>query len=151
MHGIAPLPMLDEADLPAAPPGYPLRLGAAKIVAFCHSQHRNLASLRQLMPDPLLEIAPETAASRGIADGDWVRVRTAVGMALARAKVSRDLAPGTVVGQHGWWAEGRPGTPTAGDGLAANLNAAIDTAREDPVSGSIPLRASWCEVEKVAP
>ncbi len=162
-HGIAPLPTLDESDLPQAPPGYPLRLGAAKIVAYCHSQHRNLASLRRLMPDPLVEVAHETAAVRGIADGEWVRIRTAVGSVVARAKFSRDLAPGTVCAQHGWWVEGPAGSPygrtaaqtvgaTAGAvaPLAANLNQAIDTSRADPVSGSIPLRASWCELERLA-
>ncbi len=161
-HGIAPLPTLEEADLPQAPPGYPLRLGAAKIVAYCHSQHRNLDSLRRLMPDPLVEVAHETAAARGIADGEWVRIRTTVGSVVARAKFSRDLAPGTVCAQHGWWVEGPTGSPygrnagrnagrTAGatDLLAANLNQAIDTSRADPVSGSIPLRASWCELERL--
>ncbi len=150
-HGIAPLPMLEEAGLPQAPAGYPLRLGAAKIVAFCHSQHRNLNSLRRLMPDPLVELAPETAAARGIADGEWVRIRTSVGSAVARAKFSRDLAPGTVCGQHGWWVEGPAGSPYGADApLAANLNQAIDTSQADPVSGSIPLRASWCELERIA-
>ena len=160
-HGIAPLPGLEESALPQAPPGYPLRLGAAKIVAYCHSQHRNLESLRRLMPDPLVEVAQETAAMRGIADGEWVRIRTAVGSAVARAKYSRDLAPGTVCAQHGWWVEGPADSPYAADAgttagatassvapMAANLNQAIDTALADPVSGSIPLRASWCELER---
>lgn len=153
-HGIAPLPTLEEADLPRSPAGFPLRLGAAKIVAYCHSQHRNLASLRRLMPDPLVEVAQETAAVRGIADGDWVRIRTVAGSAVARAKFSRDLAPGTVCAQHGWWIEGPAGSPYGNDAgtaglLAANLNQVIDTARADPVSGSIPLRASWCELERL--
>ena len=86
-----------------------------------------------------------------IADGEWVRIRTAVGSAVARAKFSRDLAPGTVCGQHGWWVEGPTGSPYGADApLAANLNQAIDTAQADPVSGSIPLRASWCELERLA-
>ena len=158
-HGIAPLPTLEETGLPQAPPGYPLRLGAAKIVAFCHSQHRNLESLRRLMPDPLVEVAQETAVARGIADGEWVRIRTTVGSAVARATFSRDLAPGTVCAQHGWWVEGPVGSPYgpfagavagATGSLAANLNQVIDSSHEDPVSGSIPLRASWCELERLA-
>ena len=149
-HGIAPLPTLEEAGLPQAPAGFPLRLGAAKIVAFCHSQHRNLESLRRLMPDPLVELAPGTATARGITDGEWVRIRTSVGSAVARARFSRDLAPGTVCAQHGWWMEGPAGSPYgAGAPLAANLNQAIDTSHADPVSGSIPLRASWCELERL--
>jgi hypothetical protein len=55
-----------------------------------------------------------------------------------------------VFGQHGWWIEGPSGSPyDAGHPLAANLNQVISTAASDPVSGSIPLRCSWCEVEKI--
>ena len=149
-HGIAPLPALEAGDLPAPPRGYPLRLGAAKVLAFCHSQHRNIDSLRQLMPDPQAEIAPETARARGIANGDWIRIRTGTGSAVARARLARDLAEGTVCAQHGWWIEGVAGSPYDREHpLAANLNQVIDTSRDDPVSGSIPLRASWCEVERL--
>lgn len=152
-HGIAPLPMLEAEGLPvAAPPGQPLRLGSAKIVAYCHSQLRNVASLRRLVPDPVLEMAPQAAAERGIVNGDWVSVETAAGAVLARAHLLPGLAPGTVVAQHGWWVEGRAGTPTAGGaGLAASLNSAMDTGVDDPVSGSIPLRATWCEVRRLEP
>ena len=62
------------------------------------------------------------------------------------------LAPGAVFGQHGWWARGEAGTPyDAAHPMAANVNNAIATDRADPVSGSIPLRCSACEVVKLAP
>jgi hypothetical protein len=55
-----------------------------------------------------------------------------------------------VFGQHGWWIDGPPGSPyDSREKLAANFNRLIDTARADPISGSIPLRCSWCEVEKL--
>jgi anaerobic selenocysteine-containing dehydrogenase len=149
-HGYAPVP--GEDDAAAGPADFPLRLGAAKTVAYCHSQHRNIASLRRLLPDPPLEIAPADAAARGIGEGDWVRIRTVRGEAVARAKVVPGLAAGTVFGQHGWWVEGAAGSPyDARHPLAANLNRIIDTSRADPVSGSIPLRCSWCEVERLDP
>jgi anaerobic selenocysteine-containing dehydrogenase len=131
-------------------PGFPLRLGSAKLVAYCHSQHRNIPSLRRLAPDPTLEICPADAAARGISDRDWVRIRTAQGTAVARARLVSGLIPGTVFGQHGWWIEGTPGTPYDADHpLAANFNRIIDTARADPISGSIPLRSTRCEVERL--
>jgi len=149
-HGQRPVPAFDpDTDLVPADPRFPLRLGSAKTVAYCHSQHRNIPSLRRLMPDPLLEMAAEDAAARGIAAGDWVVVRTARGRAVARVSILRDLPPGGVFGQHGWWVDGPEGSPyDAGHPLAANINATIATDRADPVSGSIPLRASWCEVER---
>jgi anaerobic selenocysteine-containing dehydrogenase len=142
-HGYAAVPAFEGALEQPHDPNYPLRLGCAKTVAYCHSQHRNIASLRRLMPDPLIEIAAEDAAARNIAAGDWVHIRTALGTATARASVSPSLAPGSVFGQHGWW------VPVEGvEPLAANINRVIDTSHADPISGSIPLRCSWCEIEK---
>ena len=148
-YGYAPVPVLNGDEAHAADARYPLRLGCAKTVAFCHSQHRNIASLRRLMPDPLLEMAPDDAAARNIDDGDWVRVRTQQGTALARAAITSGLARGSVFGQHGWWVD-QPNIPDAAGPLAANINGVVSTARADPISGSVPLRASWCEVEKAS-
>jgi anaerobic selenocysteine-containing dehydrogenase len=148
--GYRPLPTFEPADLIPADERYPLRLGSAKTVAYCHSQHRNIASLRRLVPDPVVEIAPPDARARAIAEGDWVRIRTNEGTTIARAAIVSGLAPGAVFGQHGWWADAVEGSPyDAQDPLAANLNRAISTAVADPVSGSVPLRCSWCEVEKL--
>jgi anaerobic selenocysteine-containing dehydrogenase len=149
-HGYAPVPAFSLEQAAPATPGFPLRLGAAKTAAFCHSQHRNVASLRRLEPDPILEMPPGDAEARSIGDGDWVRIRTAAGVAVARARLVPGLAAGTVFGQHGWWVDGPPGSPYGPDHrLAANLNQVVDTRVADPVSGSIPLRCSWCEVERL--
>jgi anaerobic selenocysteine-containing dehydrogenase len=145
-HGYAPVPAFDPGDLLAADPRYPLRLGCAKTVAYCHSQHRNVASLRRLMPNPQLEMAAADAAARNIAAGDWVRIRTAQGTVVARVVITPDLARGTAFGQHGWWVDG---IAAAAEPLGASINGVMATAKADPVSGSIPLRCTWCEVEKI--
>jgi anaerobic selenocysteine-containing dehydrogenase len=149
-HGYAPVPAFAPADIPAGSEKFPLRLGCAKTVAYCHSQHRNIASLRRLAPDPILEMPVDTARTRGIREGDWVRINTREGSAVARAKLAAALPADTVFAQHGWWIEGPDGSPYDRDhALAANLNQVISTAARDPVSGSIPLRCSWCEVQKI--
>jgi anaerobic selenocysteine-containing dehydrogenase len=149
-HGYSPLPAVVSSHAPAAPAGFPLRLSCAKTVAYCHSQHRNVASLRRLAPHPSLEMSPEVATSRNIRQGDWVRISTPSGTATARAHLVPGLAPGAVFGQHGWWVEGPDGTPyDSRHPLAANINRIMSTAVRDPVSGSIPLRSSWCEVERL--
>lgn len=103
------------------------------------------------MPDPLVEMSPADASVRAISHGDWVRIVTKGGIAVARASIVPALAPGSVFGQHGWWADGDDGTPYDADHpLAANLNGVITTERADPVSGSLPLRCSWCEVERIS-
>lgn len=129
---------------------FPLLLGSAKTIAFCHSQHRNLEALRRLMPDPVLEMSRADADIRAIRHGDWVEVRTGKGSSVAKAAIVDSLAPGAVFGQHGWWEAGAAGTPyDATHPLAANVNNAVATDRADPVSGSIPLRCSPCEVVKL--
>ena len=82
--------------------------------------------------------------------GDWVRISTKVGSTVARAKIVPQLASGSVFGQHGWWVPGIDGSPYDNTKpLAANLNGAIGTERCDPISGSVPLRAYWCEIAKL--
>jgi len=150
LSGYPAVPAIAAGDGVVADARYPLRLGSAKTVAYCHSQHRNIASLRRLVPDPVVEIAPADAAGRGIAQGDWVTIETERGSLVARAAIVAGLAAGAVFGQHGWWVEGKPGTPyDSSRPLAANINNAIATERADPVSGSLSLRCSWCEIRKL--
>jgi anaerobic selenocysteine-containing dehydrogenase len=149
--GYPPVPHLDPGDLPKGiSSARPLRLSSAKTVTYCHSQGRNIPSLRRLSPDPILEIAVEAAEIRGIAANDWVEITTGTGSFIARAKLTKDLAPDAVFAQHGWTVSDTGDAPNkGGDKLAANMNGSIATAHADPISGSIPLRCSWCEVLKV--
>ncbi|WP_410670897.1 molybdopterin-dependent oxidoreductase [Amycolatopsis sp. cmx-4-68] len=155
-HGYPPLPTYDEPSLsPLSRPDlsarYPLILTCAKSLFFCETQHRGITSLRRSAPDPQLELHPTTAAARGIAAGDWVRLETPLGSIRARAKFNVNLDPGVVCGQHGWWQPaaglGEPGYPVFGAG-SANLNLVLAQGPSDPISGSSPLRASLCEVTK---
>jgi hypothetical protein len=56
-----------------------------------------------------------------------------------------------VCGQHGWWQEcaelDLPGYPPYGSD-SANLNLILQQTPGDPVSGTSPLRASLCEIER---
>jgi anaerobic selenocysteine-containing dehydrogenase len=150
LHGYDPVPSLPNEPKSPCGPEFPLHLSGAKTVAFCHSQHRNLASLRRLMPDPILEMPQPAAAERNISNNDWVRVSTAIGAFVARCKIVADLEPLSVFATHGWWVEGPSGSFYDGQNpMAANVNTAIDATGADPISGSIPLRCTACEVEKI--
>ncbi|MDX1511217.1 MAG: molybdopterin-dependent oxidoreductase [Nitriliruptorales bacterium] len=153
-HGYAPLPTFDEPSIsPVSRPDladeFPLVLTCAKSLHFCETQHRNIAKLRASHPDPEVELHPDTAAGRGIAKGDWVRIATPFGSVRARARLDANLDPGVVVGQHGFWQgceelELPAADPYADDGL--NLNLVLPQSPSDPIAGSSPLRASMCEV-----
>ena len=152
--GQPPLPAyVEPAVSPRSRPDlagrYPLVLTCTKSLFFGETQHRNIAALRKSAPDPLLEIHPDTAASRGVAAGDWVSVTTPLGSVRARAKLVASIDPGVVCGQHGWWQAcpdlDLPGYPPfTADG--ANLNLVLAQEPADPISGSSPLRSTLCEV-----
>ncbi|MEZ5651874.1 MAG: molybdopterin-dependent oxidoreductase [Burkholderiaceae bacterium] len=148
IHGQAPVPPGAGQARPLAV-DFPLHLSCAKRVAYCHGQHRHLPSLRRLLPDPPLLMPPAAAAARGIADSDWVEVVTPTGSFVARAILTDALRPDTVIAQHGWWIAGPADSPYEdAHAMAANVNRAMDTGREDPVSGSIPLRDARCQVRR---
>lgn len=155
----AALPLVGEPPLPefrapsAEAPGFPLTLTSAKTPLYCHSQHRNLARLRRLEPDPVAELSPGTAAARGIDNGDWLAITTPRGRVRARAQLNAKLAEGVVAARHGWWQAcpelDLPGYDALGpDG--ANINLAIGTEAADPVSGAAPHRCYPCQIEKLA-
>jgi anaerobic selenocysteine-containing dehydrogenase len=155
-HGQAPLPeYVEPAASPVSRPDlaarYPLVLTSTKVVQFCHSQHRSLPGLRRHSPDPVVELHPTAAETRGIRPDDWVVVETPRATMRARAHLSRGLAPDVVCAQFGWWQAceplGLPGYDVTGS-ESANYNALIDTGVADPISGTIPLRSSLCEVRK---
>ncbi len=158
-YGQKPLPeYIEPATSPVSRPDlttrYPLVLTSAKVVQFCHSQHRDLPELRRHSPDPLIELHPSAARHRGIQPDDWVLVETPRAIMRARARLNGSLAPEVVCAQFGWWQAceplGLPGYDADGPG-SANYNRLIDTDAADPISGTVPLRSYLCEVRKAGP
>jgi anaerobic selenocysteine-containing dehydrogenase len=157
-HGYAPLPDFAEPVLgsmirPDLAARFPLVLTCAKPTVFCQSQHRALPSLRRHALDPKVELHPEAARARRIAQGDWVSIETPEGSVRARAHLNADLDLRVVVGEHGWWqgcaALGAPAyDPFGREG--ANFNLLIGTATLDPVSGTASHRSCPCQIRPVA-
>lgn len=104
-----PLPYFEEpTESPLSTPEvyqeYPLVLTTgARTWGFFHSEHRQIARLRALRPDPLVEIHPETAAKYGIRDGDWVWIENRRGRARSKAKITPIIDPRVIHADHAWW------------------------------------------------
>jgi anaerobic selenocysteine-containing dehydrogenase len=156
--GQPPLPTFTEPALsprsrPERADEFPLVLTCHKPLHFCETQHRQVASLRRHLPDPLVQLHPGTAAARDIAEGDWVEIRTPKGAVRARAEFNDTLDPGVVSGQHGWFEACEeldlPGFPPFGPG-SANLNLVLSQTPSDPISGSSPLRAQMCQIARLS-
>jgi anaerobic selenocysteine-containing dehydrogenase len=147
-NGYAPVPSF-EGD--AGSEVYPLLLTTFKCDEFCHSQHRNLPSLRDRLREPLVEIHPQTAAAHGIGDGDPVRVRTVTACLQATVRLEPGLSPDVVCAQYGWW-QPCPELGLAGHAIEGPTNASynhlIDGEDFDPISGSNALRGCQCRLER---
>jgi anaerobic selenocysteine-containing dehydrogenase len=88
----------------AVPGGrYPLAMISPPARNFLNSTFVNVQSLRDIEAEPVLEMHPEDAAPRGIADGAVVRVFNDRGTYHCKARVSQRARPGVVNGLGIWW------------------------------------------------
>jgi len=153
--GRDPLPKYTEIpESPVSRPDlaarYPYILNPGlRIPTFFHSANRMLPWLREIRPDPIVEIHPETAAEHGIDDGDWVYIESPRGRIRQRAKLTNGIDPRVVVAEHGWW---YPEIKDPGHGWdTSNVNILTDNSHEsmDPVMGATNLRALLCSIAPV--
>lgn len=149
--GQPPLPtFVEPAQHPAARTAYPTVLTTAKSGWYVHSSHRHVATLRRKAPAPQVQIGKGFAATIGVHNGDWVRVVTRLGAVRLKARVDATLHDHVAVAEFGWWQGCEPlgHTDTAAHGSAtSNINAILGDDERDPVSGSVPLRATMCRIE----
>lgn len=145
-------PALSPRSRPDLAERFPLVLTCAKSLYFCETQHRQVAFLRRHSQDPEVEMHPNAARARSIAEGDWVEIATPKGSVKARAAFNESLTPDVVCGQHGWVEAcdelDLSGYPAIGPG-SANLNLVLSQTPSDPISGSSPLRAQVCQVTRL--
>jgi assimilatory nitrate reductase catalytic subunit len=84
----------------AEPPDtdYPLRATTGRVLVHYQSgaQTRRVAELAGIAPESFVEVHPDTAARAGLADGEWARVESRRGAALARVRCVPTLRPETV-------------------------------------------------------
>ena len=82
---------------------YPLAMISPPARNFLNSSFVNVQSLRDIEREPLLEIHPDDAAARAIADGQMVRVFNPRGEYRVKAHVSTRARPGVVHSLGIWW------------------------------------------------
>jgi anaerobic selenocysteine-containing dehydrogenase len=141
--GFHPLPQWKEPpESPTATPEllkkYPLTFSdfhTSKV--YNASWLRNVPYLREVLPDPTLQIHPKTAEARGIKDGDWLIVESPHGSIKLKAEVNPGIRKDTVMALHGWWQGceelAKPEYPRLEGG--ANTNSMYDTSAKafDPL------------------
>ena len=116
---------------------YPLILTTgARLPMVVHSRTFRLPWNRMLRPDHMVDIHPEDARSRGIAQGDRVALKTGRGQVLVRANLTEIVPPGVVNITHG--------------NPEVDVNLLIEPDYLDPISGFPGFKSLLCEVEKIS-
>ena len=103
-------------------------------MALMHSCFHNIPSLRQLEPEPQMEIHPQSAGSLEIEEGEEVVVESPRGRIQIKVKITEDMLPGVISIPHGW--------------DNSNVNLLTDDEALDPVSGFPPARSLLARVIK---
>ncbi len=133
-YGYDPLPTFSPIETPSD--DYPFTLiSGTRTIAYTHSQYRDIARLKKLEPEPLVEINDVDAAELGIADGEMVFVESAKGSITLKAKITPDILPQVLSLQHGW--------------KEANANLLTDNEPSDPISGYPAFKTTPCRVRKI--
>lgn len=129
---------------------YPLILGTGRrSAAFFNAEHRMIPWLRELDPDPVVEIHPDKAAELDIENGQWVWVETWLGRQRFKAKITIVVPPEMVMVPHGWWFPEKPGAePSLFGAWESNINQLIPMNAQGEDGLGSPLKNLLCRVYK---
>lgn len=119
--GENPFPVYEEPSIsPVATPDlyeefpYVLTTGARLWGTF-HSEHRQIPHLRQIHPEPLIQMHPDTGKALGLVEGEWVWVEGPIGdgdrtdRAKRQVQFLTGIDPRVMSSSVGWWhPEGDP-------------------------------------------
>jgi len=153
--GYDPLPRYREIpESPVSKPEmvkeYPyILITGARPPVFYHSEHRMIPWLREIHPDPVVEIHPQVAEKHGIKDNDRVFIESPRGRVKQRAKLTTGIDPRVVAAQHGWWF---PEVKTPDHGWQeSNINILTnnDAESHDVAMGATNLRVLMCKIYPV--
>ncbi len=139
--GEDPLPYYEEpqrspVSTPELMEEYPFVLTTgARTYAYFHSEGKQIPLLREVNPDPLLEINPKDAEELGIVDGEWVNVENEFGKCQLKAKLTPIVKRGVVHAQHGVW--------------RCNINELIPHKFVGKLGFGAPFKCVICKVEKL--
>jgi anaerobic selenocysteine-containing dehydrogenase len=155
--GEDPLPFYAEPEFgPVASPelmeSYPYILTTgARNTAFFHSEHRQIAYLRELHPDPIVEINPVTAKKLGITEGQWVRLYNQFGECVEKAHISPIVDENTIHADHAWWFPEEDGNePNLYGTFRSNINNLLPNFHMGKLGFGAPNKCLICAVEPVA-
>ena len=147
-YGFDPLP--HHKSPPETTLEFPcILIGGRKRLGYIHSTGRQISSLREMVPEPVIEMGTEVAENNSVSDGDWVYIETPYiknERPKFRAKVYKDFLPNVVAVDAQWWYPERD-APDYGC-FESNINLIIPGNLYDPIYGSTNIRSIPCRISK---
>lgn len=148
-YGYDPLPYyVDKYPSDSILKDYPLILTDGRILEIYHGLGLTLPSRRKKVPEPVIEVHPETAKGLGIDESDWVWIETHQNKNRFRRKVvlAPYLHPKVIWGHtHYFYSE----KTDLKDRLEPNINLthAIE-GPHDPIDGAYQIRGVPCKITR---
>jgi anaerobic selenocysteine-containing dehydrogenase len=119
-------------------------------VEYFNSEGRQIPALRKRVPDPFIELHPNTAKGLNIGNGDciWIETPQIKGERVTfKARVTDTVHPGMAHASQGWWFPEKP-APEHGC-FDSNINVVLtDEAPREDICGSVRVRGTLCRVYK---
>ncbi|MBR2522142.1 MAG: hypothetical protein IKE61_03335, partial [Coriobacteriales bacterium] len=154
--GDDPLPYYEEPQrspisTPELMEEYPFVLTTgSRVYAYFHSEGKQIPLLRELNPDPWIEINPKDAEKLGIIDGEWVNVENEFGRCELKAKVTPVVRQGLANAQHGFWfPEEDAEEPHLYGVWRCNINNLMPHKFVGKLGFGAPFKCIICKIEKL--
>ena len=127
-------------------------INGARSYEFFHSEHRQLETMREFHPWPLVTMHPDTAAEYGIQEGDWVWIENQMGKMRQRARLNSSLDPRVISTEHGWWfPEQEPAEPSLFGVFDCNPNNLIPMCENGTNGYGAPVKCGMAKVYPCTP
>jgi anaerobic dimethyl sulfoxide reductase subunit A len=127
---------------PAEARAYPLQVIGHHSLRRVHSTHENVDWLEEAFPQRVF-MNPLDAGSRGIRDGDPVRVYNERGALICPCRLTNRILPGVIdLPQGAWWTPDEEGTDRRG-----SINV-LTSHRWTPLAFGSAQHTTWAEVER---
>jgi anaerobic selenocysteine-containing dehydrogenase len=132
-------------------PEFPLRLIGLRELRSHNSWMHNAALLMRGGREHYARVHPEDAAAQGIADGEECRISSPHGKIEITARLTDEVAHGTVAVPHGWGHRGGWERATEAGGVNVNLLTSSEPADLERLAGMAFLNGIPVKLEAVRP
>ncbi len=114
-------------------------ISGERVNCYTHSQFIHVPQLRDMEPEPYIDINPLDAENLKIKDGQMLRVSTPKGKIEMKARISQSIQKGVIKIAWGWGEESD----------SWNFNFLTDDELRDPITCTPSGRSFYCKIEKI--